>query len=159
MKKTYLLIFASMLTAASFAQSLGRTVINSTGGNIGSAGGIQMLISVGEPIAGMIETREFGMGQGFLAGSKTVAAQATGISEAGNTENATVYPNPFSTNVKVNSIEDNIHIYVFNVMGQEVYSAPYQSSGADLAGLAPGMYILHATSNEKTIINTKILKQ
>ena len=70
-----------------------------------------------------------------------------------------VYPNPFSTHILVNSLEDNIHIYVFNVMGQEVYSAAYQSTGADLSGLAPGMYVLHAMSNEKTIINTKILKQ
>jgi hypothetical protein len=45
------------------------------------------------------------------------------------------------------------------MVGQEVYSGAYQSTGADLSALAPGVYVLHAMSNEKTIINTKILKQ
>lgn len=161
MKKTYLLIFVSLMTAASYAQSQGKTVINSAGGTIGTPGGMMMQMSVGEPIAGMIQTSEIGLSQGFLTGSKSVVATAatTGVDELANTENATVYPNPFSTHIKINSMEDNIHIYVFNVMGQEVYNAPYQPAGADLSSLSSGIYILHAMSNEKTIINTKILKQ
>ncbi len=147
-----------MLTVASFAQSLGKTVFNSTGGNIGTPGQVQMLISVGEPIAGMIQTKDIGMSQGFITAAKTIVA-TTGISDLTNTENATVYPNPFSSHILVNATEDNIHIYVYDMMGHEVYNAPYQSSGADLSGLAQGIYVLHAMSNEKTIINTKILKQ
>ncbi|MCW3126529.1 MAG: hypothetical protein JWO03_2187 [Bacteroidetes bacterium] len=148
------------MTAASFAQSnTGRSVFNSGGGTIGTPGGMQMLMSIGEPIAGMVQTNEVGISQGFLVASKTIVAATTAIDEVSTTENAMVYPNPFSNVIHVNSIEDNIHIYVFNVMGQEVYNAPYQPAGADLSGLATGMYVVHAMSNGKTIINTKILKQ
>ena len=157
MKKRYLLIFVSVMSALAQAQSLGKTVINSTGGNIGSTGGVKMLTSVGEPIAGMVETRHIGLSQGYITGTKALTTP-NGINDL-TTENATVYPTPFSKHIYINSVEDNIHIYVFNLVGQVVYDAPYASSGADLSELAPGAYVIHATSNDKTIINTKILKQ
>ncbi|MBS1617875.1 MAG: T9SS type A sorting domain-containing protein [Bacteroidetes bacterium] len=160
MKKTYLLILSSMLAAASFAQSTGRMVLNSAGGTIGTPGSIQMLISVGEPVVGMVETRDAGVSQGFLVASRSIVntEETTGITEAPS-EAATVYPNPFSTRVHVASLDDNIHIYVFNMVGQQVYSGDYEASGADLSGLAPGVYVLQAMSKDKTIINTKITKQ
>lgn len=149
-----------MLAAASFAQSTGKMVLNSAGGTIGTPGGIQMLMSVGEPVVGMAETRDAALSQGFLIASRSIVntESATGIQEA-PAEAATVYPNPFSTRVHVAALEDNIHIYVFNMVGQQVYSGDYQPAGADLSGLAPGVYVLQAMSNDKTIINTKILKQ
>ncbi len=160
MKKTYLLILSSMLAAASFAQSTGKMVLNSAGGAIGTPGSVQMLISVGEPVVGMVETRDAGVSQGFLVASRSIVntENATGITEA-PTEQAMVYPNPFSTRVHVAALEDNIHIYVFNMVGQQVYNGAYEPAGADLSGLAPGVYVLQAMSNDKTIINTKILKQ
>jgi hypothetical protein len=66
MKKRYLLIFVSIMSALAQAQSLGKTVFNSTGGNIGSTGGVKMLTSIGEPIAGMVETRQIGLSQGYI---------------------------------------------------------------------------------------------
>jgi hypothetical protein len=161
MKKTYLLIFVSMMTAASFAQSAGRIVFNAAGGTIGTPGSIQLTMSIGEPIIGMAQTKDAGLSQGFLTGTRSIVntEETTAINEVATSQNATVYPNPFSSHVLVNSLEDNIHIYVFNMVGQEVYSGAYQSTGADLSALAPGVYVLHAMSNEKTIINTKILKQ
>ena len=150
-----------MLTAASFAQSNGRMVINSIGGTIGIPGGIQLTTSLGEAAVGMVQTKDAGLSQGFLTASRSIVntETTTGIEDAAPIENATVYPNPFSNVIHVNALEDNVHIYVFNMVGQQVYDAAYQSSGADLSGLASGVYVLRATSNDKTILNTKISKQ
>jgi hypothetical protein len=158
MRKAYLVLIISIMTAASYGQSLQRVVFNSTGGYIGTAGSIQMILSVGEPIIGVSETPDIGLAQGFLGGSKTIVATPSGIENIVS-ENATIYPNPFSKYIKINSDIDNIHVSVFNTMGQEVYNGGYEKSGLDLSHLTPGIYMVHATANEKTISNTKLLKQ
>jgi Secretion system C-terminal sorting domain len=158
MKKAYIVLFTSVITVASYGQSLQRVVFNTTGGYIGTPGAMQMLLSVGEPIIGVSETPEFGLAQGFLGGSKTIVAAPAGI-QAISEENATIYPNPFSATIRIKSDEDNIHVSVFNAMGQEVYSGPYDKNGLNLSHLIPGIYMVQATANDKTISNTKLLKQ
>ena len=158
MRKAYLVLFVSLMTAASYGQSLQRVVFNSTGGYIGTPGSFQMILSVGEPIIGVSETPEMALAQGFLGGSKTVIATTSGIEEAVS-ENATIYPNPFSNIIKINSDIDNIHVSVYNTMGQEVYNGGYDKNGLNLSHLMPGIYMVQATANEKTISNTKLLKQ
>lgn len=158
MRKAYLVLFTSLIAAASYGQSLQRVVFNSTGGYIGQPGSIQMILSVGEPIIGVSEIPEFGLAQGFLGGSKTIVAAPSGIENVA-TDNATIYPNPFSKTIMINSDLDNIHVSIFNTMGQEVYNGGYEKSGLDLSYLRPGIYMVHATANEQTISNTKLLKQ
>lgn len=158
MRKAYIVLFTSMLATASYGQSVQRMVINSTGGYIGAPGSVQMLLSVGEPVTGVSETSEIGMAQGFLGGSKTVAAAPSGIEDVA-AENATVYPNPFFSYIKIRSDIQNIHVSVYNAMGEEVYNGAYSNNGIDLSHLAPGIYMIHATANDKTISNTKLLKQ
>ena len=158
MKKAYIILFTSFVAAASFGQSLQRIVFNSTGGYIGNPGSVQMLLSVGEPIIGMSGTQDAYLAQGFLGGSKTVAATTTGINET-SPDFASVYPNPFSNQVQIKSDITNIHVSVYNTLGQEVYAGMYNNQPIDLSGLTPGMYIMQATANEKIISNTKLLKQ
>lgn len=158
MRKAYLLLFVSLMTAASYAQSLQRVVFNSTGGYIGTPGSMQMLLSIGEPVVGVSEIPEMGLAQGFLGGSKTIVAAPSGIENIVE-ENATIYPNPFSKLIKIKSDFDNIHVSVYNTMGQEVYNGGYERNGLDLSNLMPGIYMVHATANDKTISNTKLLKQ
>jgi hypothetical protein len=158
MKKAYLILFTSFVAAASFGQSLQRIVFNSTGGYIGNPGSVQMLLSVGEPIIGVSGTQDAYLAQGFLGGSKTVAATTTGINET-SADNASVYPNPFSNQVQIKSDIANIHVSVYNTLGQEVYTGMYNNEPIDLSRLTPGMYIMQATANEKIISNTKLLKQ
>ena len=158
MKKAYLVLFISLIGAASYSQSLQRVVFNSTGGYIGSPGLLQMTLSVGEPLTGVSESSEIGLAQGFLGGSKTVVASPSGIAEVA-TENATVYPNPFSNIVRIKSELDNINVSIYNTFGQEVYTGAYTANGIDLSHLAQGMYIIHATANDKIISNSKLLKQ
>ena len=161
MRKAYLVLFSSLIAAASFGQSLGRVVFNSTGGTIGDPGSMQMIISVGEPIIGVSEIPEFGLAQGFLGGSKSIIAspaQPSGI-ETVNTDYATIYPNPFTSYIRIKSDLDNIHVEVYNTMGQEVFAGPYDRDGINVSHLSPGIYMVHATANDKTISNTKLLKQ
>jgi hypothetical protein len=158
MKKAYIVLFTSLIAVASHGQSLQRVVFNSTGGFIGGTGSTQMILSIGEPIAGVSENSELGLAQGFLGGSKTVAASPSGIPEV-STENATVYPNPFSSLIRIKSDATDIQVSVYNTMGQEVFAGAYPSGGIDLSHLTSGIYIIHATSNETIISTTKILKQ
>ena len=158
MKKAYIVLFTSLIAVASHGQSLQRVVFNSTGGYIGGTGSMQMILSVGEPVTGVSETSEIALAQGFLGGSKTVAASPSSIQEV-VAANAAIYPNPFSNYIKIKSDADNIQVAVYNTMGQEVYNGAYQNNGIDLSHLSPGMYIIHATSNENIISTTKILKQ
>jgi hypothetical protein len=158
MRKAYIVLFTSLMTAASYGQSLHHAVINSTGATIGSSGPVKMVLSVGEPVIGMASGSGVNLGQGFLGGSKTVTTSPAGVEDV-TTDNATIYPNPFSNIVRINSDVDNIHVSVVNIIGQEVYTGAYQTSGIDLSSLNQGMYVIQASSNGKIISTTKLLKQ
>jgi hypothetical protein len=158
MRKAYIILFTSLIAAASNGQSLQRVVFNSTGGSISSPGSPKMTLSVGEALVGSASGSGINLGQGFLGGSKTVTASPSGVQEI-TSENTTVYPNPFSSVVRINSDADNIHVSVFNIVGQEVYSGAYQTEGINLSYLTSGMYMVQASSNNKIISTTKLLKQ
>ena len=158
MRKAYIVLFTSLMAASSYGQSLHHAVFNSTGGTIGSAGSTRMILSVGEPVIGMASASGVNLGQGFMGGSKTVTTSPAGIEDI-TTDNATIYPNPFSNIIRINSDADNIHVSVVNIIGQEVYTGAYQSGGIDLSNLNQGMYVIQASSNGKIISTTKLLKQ
>jgi hypothetical protein len=159
MKKAYLILFTSVITAASYGQSIQNMVFNSTGGSIGAASAVHMTISVGEPAIGESSAIPgAGVAQGFLGGSKSLVSTAPDAEEVA-IENASVYPNPFSSVIKINSAADNIQVSVYNIMGQQVFEGAYVNTGIDLSHLSQGMYVVHATADEKVISNTKILKQ
>jgi hypothetical protein len=119
-----------------------------------------MLLSIGEPVIGVSENPEIGLAQGFLGGSKSIVATNTtsGI-ESIAADYATIYPNPFSSYIRIKSDIDNIHVSVYNTMGQEVYNGTYDKNGINLSQLSPGIYMVHATANDQIISNTKLLKQ
>jgi hypothetical protein len=117
-----------------------------------------MILSVGEPVVGVSETTDMALAQGFLGGSKSIIATPSGIDDI-ESPTANVYPNPFSKSIKIISDLDNIHVSVYNTLGQEVYNGIYERSGLDLSYLSPGIYMVHAMANEQTISNTKLLKQ
>ena len=158
MKKAYIVLFTSLVTAASFGQSIHRAVFNSIGANIGSNGQTKMILSVGEPIIGIAQGSGVVLGQGFLGGDIKKTTPTTGVENI-TADNAEVYPNPFIKTVKIKSDIENLQVAVYNTMGQEVYNGTYQNEGIDLSNLTPGLYMVHAMSNDKLISNTKILKQ
>ena len=158
MKKAYLLFITALIAATSFGQSETRTVQNSAGGSF-TNGATTMLVSIGEPIIGMVQIAASGLSQGFLTGSKTIVATATSGIDYLAIENATVYPNPFSNHLTIHSEETNIHVELLNMLGQPVYSGVYPEGGIELPELNAGIYIIHATANQQSILNTKLLKQ
>lgn len=158
MKKSYLILITAFIAVSSFAQQNTGSILNSGGSSL-SNGNTSMIISIGEPIAGMIQTTSTALSQGFLIGSKTiVATAATGIEDI-LTENATVYPNPFSNHINITVEEKDMTIELLNMLGQTVYTGVYTTGGIDLPEIHTGIYILHATANQKVIINSKLLKQ
>src|ERR1700679_998039 len=159
MKKVYTIIFTALISASMFGQSIQRTVFNSTGGYISSGpGSMGMVISVGEAVVGVVENKAAGLSQGFLTGGKSIVTiPASGVQET-SAIYGTVYPNPFTNSVYIRSDESNMQVSVINLMGQEVYQGLYTDQGIDLSQLPTGMYMVKASVNEKSIINTKILK-
>ena len=158
MKKAYIVLFTSLVTAASFGQSIHRAVFNSIGANIGGNGQTKMILSVGEPIIGIKQGSGVVLGQGFLGGDIKKVVSPTGVENITSDE-ATVYPNPVTNTLRIKSDKDNIQVSVSNTMGQEVYNGTYQNEGIDISNLTTGLYFVHVMSDNKIISNTKIVKQ
>ena len=154
MRKVYPIIFASLVSAAIYGQSLQRCVFNSTGGSIGT-GGVRMILSVGEPVVGIVETAEVGLSQGYLTASKSILNTSTA---ALTDESYKLYPNPFSSHIMIASDEKDLDVSVYGIMGEEVYKGTYPTSGIDLGHLPSGMYMVKASVNGQIILNKKALK-
>jgi predicted outer membrane repeat protein len=60
-----------------------------------------------------------------------------------NMQQISVYPNPVSTSLKLNGVDDNSIVTISNVAGQLVRSLTYQSQNSiDVSGLNKGVYFL-----------------
>jgi hypothetical protein len=62
-----------------------------------------------------------------------------------------VYPNPFTNQIKIQSSLPNYSIEVFNILGNRVYQMDNQqeNSEIDLGNLSPGIYFLKLESGDK----------
>lgn len=77
-----------------------------------------------------------------------------------------VYPNPtcdfLNINAAINPDNSKISVYLYDIIGKEIYSLQYVSNGQDqsldLRNLQPGMYILKMASG-KEVDTYKIIKQ
>jgi hypothetical protein len=98
----------------------------------------------------------------YQAGSAYIAANPLGVSAvSGNNGAINVYPNPASNtatialNLKANA---NVHVEIYNVAGQQVYSIPAQNRNAgnsvsniDLSNFASGLYIVNVSIGSEVL--------
>lgn len=72
-----------------------------------------------------------------------------------------IYPNPGNGLFYLSSVYKLLHIELFNMLGEKVYTADLKAgeSQLDLSQFAKGMYMLQATSDQKLSISKKIIIQ
>ena len=73
-------------------------------------------------------------------------------------QSLTLYPNPATNLVSINSESDIINVEIFTVNGQKVLET-IQSSNIDISGLSQGLYLLTATDISGNKTTTKLLKR
>jgi hypothetical protein len=80
------------------------------------------------------------------------------IDEEPASSSMTVYPNPFSDQVKIEGVEYN-RVTVTNLVGQVVYSNnEFEDGGIDLSNLVEGAYFISVFNNENLVQTRKIVK-
>ena len=91
----------------------------------------------------------------------------TGIGESVLLEEASVYPNPASTQVNINlSVEDGVSytVDVYNSTGQKVYSVSETGSSTaqihniQISEFPKGLYIVNVSSNDASLWRGKFEK-
>jgi PKD repeat protein len=90
-----------------------------------------------------------------------------GLIEIGVELAAKLFPNPNDGNftLEINDkTKHNLQLHIYNLMGEEVYSEYFESSGKTtkilrLNSLATGVYYIHLNTKEKMIYNAKIVIQ
>lgn len=151
--KNTLLILLSLAPLFCFAQSLARSV-NSTAGYIEANGNFHIHATVGQPIAGTLQTSYGDLRQGFqqpLVGTQSSIIEQEGVS-------LSIYPNPTSGEftLRINSpLNDKVSLSVIDVTGKEVIKEDViLNSGIfpeefSLEGYSRGMYtVIVYTFNE-----------
>lgn len=71
-------------------------------------------------------------------------------------ETVKIYPNPATSSVTIETVEENINVTLFDVSGRTVLSTTQKT--IDISGLAKGIYMVRGTAGN-TYINQKILVQ
>jgi hypothetical protein len=73
-----------------------------------------------------------------------------GISNVASAKFLTIFPNPATTFLTISSANRITNIAISNLLGQEVYSHPYDSPQAevDVADLAAGIYLIRVNGTE-----------
>ena len=79
------------------------------------------------------------------------------------TVTATVYPNPFASelNLKLDNAEGNVNVVLVDMMGREVYRNQYNATSAPISiqpRVAQGVYVLQVTNNGVTT-QFRVVKQ
>ena len=74
-------------------------------------------------------------------------------------QQASIYPNPFSTDVTIESELNIERVDIYSIGGQLVKSIEKPSASLDLRELDPGMYLFNAFSNGEIVATKKLKKQ
>ena len=82
---------------------------------------------------------------------------STGIYYTKNTS-INIYPNPVSSILTINGVNENAEISVFDLYGKKVLSQKTNSNTIDVSDLSEGIYIVNITSENETV-NYKIIKK
>lgn len=70
----------------------------------------------------------------------------------------TIYPNPATNTVKINSKEIVLNVEIFDTTGQLIQSIPVKNSSISTKGLKKGTYILKLNFSNRTSVTKKLIK-
>jgi hypothetical protein len=70
-----------------------------------------------------------------------------------------IYPNPFTTEITIESELNIERVDIYSIAGQLVKTIEKPSASLDLRELEPGMYLFNAFSNGEIVSTNKLKKQ
>ena len=158
MKKIVLSIL-TMAACAAYSQTTNQVVASS--GGKGTAGGVSLNWTIGEPISKTLSNGTTTLGAGFQQGALSV----TSIDEkATDATFLSVFPNPTTDKVIIKQSQaeaKKLRYNLYNLEGKEVASTELTSTeqSIDFSTLTKGVYILKVYSNKEVIKSYKIVKE
>jgi hypothetical protein len=164
MKKILFFIIVLIFYEFSFAQTINRQLISSSG-KISNGGTITASSSTGQIISSTFINSNIKIIQGFQQGHWT---DPGGISDKdGKFVNLTAYPNPVTTSIVLdfnNTREEKFEIAIYNVTGQkicgdiETTKNPYYKKELDFSGFSAGIYLVVLTDESGNYNSLKVQK-
>ena len=153
-KLTLLILTISLL---SYSQSIRRSVLASAG-YIEGSGNFNIHATVGQPIAGTLQSNTNYLRQGFQ--QPLVKTSGVNVIEEENTS-FSVYPNPFSDQAFLEYLSDDSYIVtIYDAKGKKVQKI--KGNGAEKTtiyrnSLAPGVYFVYLEENGDILGREKLV--
>jgi hypothetical protein len=147
---SYSFIIFLFFAISSQGQNIVERYVFNTAGAKNIIGTIELESSAGEPVVGLSQFSSIG----FLNVDTTFA---TGIDDLPhNTDIVSVFPNPATDKLQLNSSTIIDKVIVMNHLGQVVIFKQINNTNneLDLAGIAPGIYFLMLYKENGSLMNT-----
>jgi len=159
MKKTVLIILASILIKASYSQTLFPYVYSSFGGFASNAT-VQLTWTAGEPFYETVTNSNNTLTQGF--NQTVIVSQLSDINE-NDTYKIACFPNPTTSFVKVILQSENftnLNLQVIDLQGKVLFSQKTVDNYTqiDFSKFANGVYLLNIFDKNQKIKSFKIQK-
>ena len=155
--KTKLTLLILTISLLGYSQSIRRSVLASVG-YIEGSGNFNIHATVGQPIAGTLQSNSNYLRQGFQ--QPLVKTSGVNIVEEENTS-FSVYPNPFSDQAFLEYLsEDSYLVTIYDIKGKKVQEI--KGNGAETTtiyrnSLAPGVYFVYLEENGDILGREKLI--
>ena len=155
--KTKLTLLILIISLLGYSQSIRRSVLASVG-YIEGSGNFNIHATVGQPIAGTLQSNSNYLRQGFQ--QPLVKTSGVNIIEEQNTS-FSVYPNPFSEQAFLEYLSDDSYIVtIYDAKGKKVQEI--KGNGAETTtiyrnSLAPGVYFVYLEENGDILGREKLI--
>jgi len=153
------MVFLLSQTQLTIAQTMSRSIINSTGSTFFS-GGLNMTTSVGEHDVQKY-SQNIILYQGFLQPLPPMEPRLiTHVVEANSRDAFSFFPNPVVDFLTIQIEKSEKYSYIFfNVFGQKVKEGEHVQGKISLTDFAAGVYYLELSSIDRRVIKSiKIIK-
>ena len=155
--KTKLTLLILTISLLGYSQSIRRSVLASVG-YIEGSGNFNIHATVGQPIAGTLQSNSNYLRQGFQ--QPLVKTSGVNIIEEENTS-FSVYPNPFSDQAFLEYLSDDSYLVtIYDAKGKKVQEI--KRNGAETTtiyrnSLAPGVYFVYLEENGDILGREKLV--
>ena len=155
--KTKLTLLILTISLLGYLQSIRRSVLASVG-YIEGSGNFNIHATVGQPIAGTLQSNSNYLRQGFQ--QPLVKTSGVNIVEEENTS-FSVYPNPFSEQAFLEYLSDDSYLVtIYDAKGKKVQEI--KGNGAETTtiyrnSLAPGVYFVYVEENGDILGREKLI--
>jgi hypothetical protein len=151
--KNLIFSFVICFVSALNAQQISKSSIDSGGANV-SAGGIQMIYTLGEAHVQEISIGNIQVSEGFI--NPALFNNTLSIAEISDLDSQiVVYPNPTAAKVTVNTSLTITVLLLYDINGKELFRVSNKTQ-MDLSTLSNGTYLLRIIS-DKGAVTKKII--